>query len=209
MTESCLAYKYGAKGFGLLFEESKNEVTVLEQKRRNILGHIEAEWRLNNEALWLSKGGENTSLFHQHVNYMKNINTISKFSNAMGEEVDSFEEMAKVGITHFDKLYRVEDNDSMAEMVKIAQYFPSFDNNEDNQVPMEEVTYNKLEEVVHNLKKDKNLCHNGLSLEFFMGLLEVMEVDPLRVVEEIRSCDNILVSFNSTFIALIPKTDNP
>jgi hypothetical protein len=39
--------------------------------------------------------------------------------------------------------------------------------------------------------------------------LEVLEEDMLRVIEESRVSRKVLVTFNATFIALIPKLDNP
>jgi hypothetical protein len=46
-------------------------------------------------------------------------------------------------------------------------------------------------------------------VEFFLGCYDFVEEDLRRVVEVSRSKGKILVAFNTTVIALIPKSDNP
>lgn len=46
-------------------------------------------------------------------------------------------------------------------------------------------------------------------MAFFLGLLDTLELDVFRVVEEFRVGGKMLASFNTTFIALIPKNENP
>ena len=43
----------------------------------------------------------------------------------------------------------------------------------------------------------------------FLELYEILAGDLLKVVEDTRITGRISASFNSTFIALIPKVDNP
>ena len=114
-----------------------------------------------------------------------------------------------MGRNHFQSLFKVDGKATNAKIVRITQYFPSFVNDEDNNAPMEEVLEEELNEVLHSFQKDKSLRPNGWSLEFFLGLYEIIGSDLLKVVEESRESRKILSSFNSTFIALIPKTDNP
>ena len=46
-------------------------------------------------------------------------------------------------------------------------------------------------------------------IEFFLELFETLGDDLLKVVEDTRITGRIPASFNSTFIALIPKVENP
>lgn len=50
---------------------------------------------------------------------------------------------------------------------------------------------------------------DGWPIEFFLGLYEILGQDILYVVEDTRASGSIPASFNSTFIAFIPKSDNP
>jgi len=46
-------------------------------------------------------------------------------------------------------------------------------------------------------------------MEFYSVFFDILEPDLLRLIEECRMQDRMWESFNSTFIALIPKSDYP
>ena len=73
---------------------------------------------------------------------------------------------------------------------------------------MEEFTKGELKEVLHIFQKDKSPQLDGWMIEFLLELFELMGGDLLKVVEDTRIFGRIPASFNSTFIALIPKVDN-
>jgi len=74
---------------------------------------------------------------------------------------------------------------------------------------MVEVIEAKLKEVLHSFQKDKSPGPDGWTIEFFMGLYDILGQDILKLVEDTKSSGQIPTSLNSTFIALIPKADNP
>jgi len=74
---------------------------------------------------------------------------------------------------------------------------------------MEEVRKSELEEVLHSFQKDKSPGPDGWPVEFYLGLLELLGEDLLKVVEESRRAGLIHGPINSMFIALIPKVDKP
>ena len=63
-------------------------------------------------------------------------------------------------------------------------------------------------EVLHSFQKGKTHGPNGWPIEFYLGFFDVIGPDVLKVVEESRVNGHIHNPINSTFIALIPKTDN-
>jgi hypothetical protein len=46
-------------------------------------------------------------------------------------------------------------------------------------------------------------------VEIFIGFYDLLEDDLIRVIEEVKSSSKVLGIFNVTFLALIPKNDNP
>jgi len=54
-------------------------------------------------------------------------------------------------------------------------------------------------------QKDKTPRPNGIFVEFFLGCYDFIEEYLRRVVETRRAQGKMLVSFNTTFLALIPK----
>ena len=74
---------------------------------------------------------------------------------------------------------------------------------------MAEVTEEELKVALQSFQKDKSLGPDGWTIEFFTDLYEILGDDILKVVENSRLSGRIPACFNLTFIALIPKVDNP
>lgn len=74
---------------------------------------------------------------------------------------------------------------------------------------MEEASDEELKEVLQSFQKDKSPRPDGWTIELFLDLFDLLGEDLLEVVEDTRESGRIQASFNSTFIALIPKFDNP
>lgn len=95
----------------------------------------------------------------------------------------------------------------MAEIIQIAQLFPHFTDEGENDSLMEEVYMEELKEVIHSFNHNKSLGPDGWTIEFYSGFFELIGEDLLEVVEESRRTRVIHAPINATFIALIPKVD--
>ena len=95
------------------------------------------------------------------------------------------------------------------EIMHIAQVFSLFVGVEENLALMEEVIEEELKMALQSFQKDKSLGPDGWTIEFFIELYELLGDDILKVVEHSHLSGRISACFNSTFIALIPKVDNP
>ena len=91
----------------------------------------------------------------------------------------------------------------------IAQVFPHFVGEEENLSLMEEVSKDELKAALQSFQKDKSPGPDGWTIEFFTDLYELLGGDILKVVEDTWISGRIPTCFNSTFITLIPKVDNP
>ena len=120
----------------------------------------------------------------------------------------TFEDKARCGVNHFQNLFRAPEQASIAEVIRVAQLFPRFVDDGGNQELMKEVDEEELKEAISSFQKDKSPRPYGWMIEFFLDLFEVLGNDLRMVVEDSRISGRIPASFNSTFIALIPKSDN-
>ena len=91
----------------------------------------------------------------------------------------------------------------------MALLFPRFVEDEDNRTLMEEVTEEEVKEVLHSFQKDKIPGLDGWSMDFFVGLFDLIGNDILKVVEESRRNGYIHAPLNATFISLIPQKYDP
>jgi len=67
----------------------------------------------------------------------------------------------------------------------------------------------ELESMLKWFKKDKSLGPDGWTIEFYLAFYDLLGQDMLKVVEECRLSGSLYNAINSTFIALIPKSDTP
>jgi hypothetical protein len=67
----------------------------------------------------------------------------------------------------------------------------------------------ELEAILKLFKKEKSPGPDGWTVELYLHFFEIMGEDLLALVEETRLSGRISGSINSTFIALIPKTNKP
>lgn len=93
----------------------------------------------------------------------------------------------------------------------MASYFPRFIDEEANENIRSEISKAKLKSVVESIQKDKTpsgcrwMVHQFLSKRSY----DFMEEDLLKVVDGSKLSGEVLGIINFTFIALVPKKDNP
>ena len=62
-----------------------------------------------------------------------------------------FEDLEKVGLNHFQKLFEEDEKVSKKEAIKLAQLYPNLENDEDNKEIMKEVSKEELEKTLHSI----------------------------------------------------------
>jgi hypothetical protein len=93
--------------------------------------------------------------------------------------------------------------------VKAARFFPRFVEEEERESLMALVTEQELLTIMKSFQKGKSPGPDGWSIEFFLDFFDLLGNDILKLVEEYRQNGRIHEPLNATFIALIPKTNNP
>ena len=78
-----------------------------------------------------------------------------------------------------------------------------------NNLLKDEVIEEELEKVVYSCQKGKIPGPYGLTIEFFQGFYDLVKEDLLKTVQESQRDGKVFGALNSTFLALIPKKQNP
>jgi hypothetical protein len=97
----------------------------------------------------------------------------------------------------------------LQEIIKVALYLPSFVTDQGNQDLFAEVTEKELNETLQIFQRDKSPGPDGWTIKFFRGFYDLLSKDLLKVIEESRTNGRIHGPFNSNFISLIPKVNDP
>ena len=93
--------------------------------------------------------------------------------------------------------------------MKSAGFFPTSISEDNNDELIKVVTIQELKSILDMSKNDKSLGPDGIPVEVYRSLFDILGEDLLRVVEDSWKSDKIPAAFNTTFIALIPKVDHP
>eukprot|EP00253_Pinus_taeda_P030883 PITA_30883 len=194
---------------GYLNQESKDKILQLENQRSKILLMQEEEWRQKSRAIWLKAGDENTKFFHNYAKGRKSANTIWKLRDTDGSEASSFEDLSRMGKMHFQNLFTAQGGITLAEIIRTAQSFPRFVDEEEAENLMEVVTKEEVEHVLKSMAKDKSPGPDGWTSELFNHFFDLIGDELTEVVNESRRKGEMFPPFNATFIALIPKKEDP
>ena len=106
-------------------------------------------------------GDDNIKFFNGYAWGRKVLNTAWKLNDGFGICHDTFEGMASTRVEHFQTLYKTLAQASIAEVIRVAELFPRFVEEEDNLALMEEVTEEELKVVLQSFQKDKSPGPNG------------------------------------------------
>ena len=146
---------------------------------------------------------------HKFANYRKNIKSIWKIADDDGNLVEGFDSIARAGVHHFENLFQEDKTHHLPDIMKIAENFPTSIVEEENEDLMIHVTLVEIQYVLSLSNNDKSPGSDGILVEVYRALFDVLGLDLLRVVDDSWKCGKIPIVFTSTLIALIPKIDHP
>jgi hypothetical protein len=114
-----------------------------------------------------------------------------------------------VNVDHYKIIYRKLNKINIFEILQSISLFNRSLLDEQNDSLNVHVSEEELTKVINSFQSDKSLGLNGWTIEFFEGFFKEIGEYLSLVVEEPRSMGKVFCPFNSTFIANIPKTNNP
>jgi len=72
----------------------------------------------------LSQGNENSKIYHNYVKARKISNTILDIQNGHGKSVSKFQDIAIVGVSHFQNLFKDPVRVNITKIVRFSSHFP-------------------------------------------------------------------------------------
>eukprot|EP00253_Pinus_taeda_P010417 PITA_10417 len=194
---------------GYQSQSTKDRILQLEKGQNKILLDKEEEWRIKSRAIWLKSGDENTRFFHNYAKGRKSANTIWSLKDEEGSEVSSFTKLASLGKRHFERIFADSGEASIAQVLRTAQCFPRFVEEEEAEDLSRPVSKEEVEAAMKIMAKDKSPGPDGWTIELFLFFFDVIGSEITDVIEESRMKGEVYRPFNATFIALIPKKEDP
>ena len=101
-----------------------------------------------------------------------------------GNLVEGFDSIAGAGVQHFESLFQEDKNLHLPEIVKSAGLFPTSINEDENEDLMKTVTLQEIQSLLSMSKNDKSPGPDGILVEVYRSLFDVLGEDVLRMVED-------------------------
>eukprot|EP00253_Pinus_taeda_P029063 PITA_29063 len=182
---------------------------IKEWNRKEFGNIMEAKQKLEREMEDIQQkiileGRDDDSTMIQH----RQRNRIYSIKNAEGDRVIEQEEIEKILVDYFKGILTENQRDRGEAINNICREIPRLVTVEQNMALMRAVTMEELGEVVMNMSKNKAPGPDGYTVEFFQASWNFMGKDILEAVEESRMRQRIWPEINSTFLTLIPKSNN-
>lgn len=114
------------QGGVLATPKHKDKLTSLYASRGKILKDREESWRVRSREIQLLEGDDNMKFYHKFTNEQKGTNAIWYLLNENGNPKNTFPQLSSLASYHFKKIYRAPNNATLAEIIRVAQLFPHF-----------------------------------------------------------------------------------
>jgi hypothetical protein len=181
----------------------------LETERNEILKYNEEKWRQRSRAIWLKSGDSNTSFFHKFANQRRIHKHIWDLIDDDGNQVKGQADLKLAATKYFGKFYKARGDLFNPQKIEVTELYPRMVQPEDTDFLMKPVTVEEIKNVLNKFQRDKSPGPDGWTVEFFTYFFDLVSDDLVQMVEESRLFGNIPGCLNSTFLALIPKENNP
>lgn len=95
-------------------------------------------------------------------------------------KAQSFEELASLRVSYFKDFSRAPTEASIAEVIRVAQFFRSFIYEEGNDLLMSPVSKDEVEVILKSMQKEKSLGPDGWTVEFILQFFDAIGEDLMR-----------------------------
>jgi hypothetical protein len=151
----------------------------------------------------------NTKYFHKVATVKRNNKHLWEIWDELGQEHRGQEALKYEANMYFQNLFSKDTQITPVEQLNIVHMFPLFITEEDSDNLEHPVTKKEIMEILKLFAVDKSSGPDGWTVEFYLKFFEVVSDDLVDLVEDTRSRGRIKSTLNSTFLALIPKENNP
>lgn len=191
-------------------DELSSQEQELQKQLEERCRQEEILWRQKSRITWLKEGERNTKFFHRSTIQRRMQNRIHHITNQQGEQVEQHEEIEQVLPDYFKSIQQEDRTiDRQPAIDTISQLIPKLVTAEHNKMLLRPVSLQEVETAMGQTKDGKALGPDGFTSNFFHHFWQLIKTEVWDLVEESRAAHWLLPSLNATFIALVPKEEQP
>ena len=177
--------------------------------RNNILKRKEETSFQKSRLKWIESGDRNTKYYHQFANHRRIHNHIWDLQTMDGTTIAKQGDLEKEAYAYFKNAYKAQGDLSIISQLELIQKYPRMFGEEAGNKLFDPVSLKEIHTTLKAFELSKSPGPDGWTVEFFLHFFDLMGPKLHALVEESRIQGQVCGSLNSTFVALIPKSDKP
>jgi len=190
------------RGDGDSLEEEKR----LKAELNYALDMEELKWKQRDKINWLKNGDRNSKFFHAFANHRRQKNSISKVKDKSGSLCVTKDSIEGAFVSYFKELF------SAGDYVEIDTCIGSLESKvtpEMNSRLLLPFTKDEINVALSQMSPLKAPGPDGLSVCFYQANWHIIHEEVCEAILHFLNTGEFDSDVNSTFIALIPKVQNP
>ena len=186
--------------------QSKQDIFLM--KRNKLMEYNLEYWKQKSKANYMLLGDTNSRFYHTHATIRRNRNQIKEFVTA-NSQIISQPSLIAHEITKAFKERFISNSSCHFDMHEDFHLISPIVSSEDNNFLIATVSREEIREAVFDLAPDKSPGPDGFPPFFFQKYWVLVDNSVCRAVQAFFHSGHMLKEINHTFLALIPKIDNP
>lgn len=178
----------------------------LENRLAALLRKEEVFWLQRSRVSWMREGDKNTNFFHKVASGRKKRNHIAKIEDEFGNVFPEEEDIQRVFVDYYTKLFTAKSNLEMEEAVEAVSYKMSTEMQNELSQPF---TEEEVTTTLNQMHPCKASGPDGMSALFFQKFWSVVGKSVIHSTLNVLNNGASPATLNHTFIALIPKFKHP
>ena len=178
----------------------------LGNRKKEILLMEEITWKLKSRITWLREGDQNTKFFHKLASDRRNRNAIWRIMKLDGTYAISNADIQAEAYRHFSHFYQLQSDINRDNQSWVLDHVQRMFDQDAIDALNSPITREDVYVTLKSFASDRCPGPDGWPSEFYLFFFDLMGNLITEVVEQTRVTGHMLASYNSTFIALFPKS---
>jgi hypothetical protein len=186
--------------------DSLDEEKKLKEELNNLLDIEELKWKQTAKVNWLKNGDRNTKFFHAFANHRRKKNFISKVRDKNGSLRVTKTSIEGAFVSYFKELFIASDHVDVEACISSLECRVTPDMNSKLLLPF---TKEEIHTALSQMSPLKAPGPDGFSVSFYQANWNIINKEVCEAVLHFLNTGELDSYMNSTFIALIPKVQDP
>jgi hypothetical protein len=194
-----------------LIQMRGDEVSLVEEKRlkeelNNALDMEDLKWKQRAKINWIQYGDRNSKFFHAFASYRSKKNFISKVKDKNGSLCVTKDSIEEAFVSYFKELFSAGDHVAVDPCIRALECKVTPEMNSRLLLPY---TKEEINIALSQMSPLKAPGPDGLSSCFYQANWNVINGEVCEAVLHFQNTGEFDSEINFTYIALIPKVQNP